>query len=84
MQKPTLETSTYTYDGELKTPTISGLDESYMEIVTEESTLSATEAGEYHIVIKLKDINNTQWNTRYANYVDIENITLTYVIESSV
>ena len=84
LQKPTLETSTYTYDGELKTPTISGLDESYMEIVTEESTLSATDAGEYHIVIKLKDKNNTQWNTRYANYVDIENITLTYVIEASV
>ena len=60
LTKPTLATSSYTYDGAAKTPTVNNFNSTYME-KTAASVNSATNAGNYSIVVNLKDTSNCQW-----------------------
>lgn len=54
---PTLSTTTYTYDGNAKTPTQNNYDSTYM---TRSGTSSATNAGNYSITYTLKA--NYKWS----------------------
>ena len=56
---PTVTGTSYTYDGTLHSPTITGFDDEYM---TKSGDLSATNAGDYTIIISLKDPVNYQWD----------------------
>ena len=60
LTKPTLETSSYTYDGSAKTPAVNNFNSTYME-KTAASVNSATNADSYSIVVNLKDTSNCQW-----------------------
>ena len=58
LEKPTLETNTYVYDGQVKSITLQNYDTSLMTIT---GTESATNVGSYTIRISLKDKNNYNW-----------------------
>ena len=72
--KPTLSSTSYTYNGSEKTPTITGFDSTLM---TKTGTESATNVGTYTITIGLKDTNNTEWED------DTETIKLTWKINKA-
>lgn len=63
---PTLNETTFYYDGKEKTAEVSSdyLDNAYIEIDTEKSTLKATDIGNYYIYFKLKENSeNVGWNS---------------------
>ena len=86
---PTLSAS-FEYDGNVKiiaTSDITDFDSDTMEMVADSSTISATDAGTYYIVIALKDSTNYEWSdgtteTKTLSWTIVGNtydFTLTYV-----
>ena len=84
LTKPTLSTSSYTYNGSAKTPTISNYDSSTMTVT---GTQSATAAGNYTITIALKNSSQYEWaDGTTANVVlnwSIQKATPTLTVASS-
>ena len=69
LTKPSLQTSSFTYDGTVKTPTINNLDSDTAFVATDYSTLKATNVKKYlktvdtyGIQIELKDNKNYCWS----------------------
>ena len=72
IKKPTLETDTFVYDGEVKTPTFKNFDSS----LRKSGTASATNVGTYVVTISLKNTNNYYWSDGATKPISFEwNIT---------
>ena len=58
---PTIEENNFTYDGTTKRPTVKNFRENIMTIVADTSVTSATDAGNYNIIVQLNDTANYEW-----------------------
>lgn len=66
---PTINPQSFSYDGSVKTPTVIGLDNSLVNVLST-STLSASAAGSYIITFSLKDKINYTWSDGTTGDVD--------------
>jgi beta-lactamase superfamily II metal-dependent hydrolase len=66
--KPTLATTSFTYSGNLQTPTINGYDSNLMNI---SGDTSGSTVGQYTITVSLKDSSNNVWADESTEDVEL-------------